>query len=527
MGGVDLFNEAGTKVGVITHAQHFVGEKASFSVAPGGPSGLLPADIFDVPTTLRIPAANLGLVAGDDLDGLSYGLEYIAHDTDVRFSVAPGAAGVPGSAVATEAAKAPPEAQGDEFRVFPPLPVGGSNLQVLDENGSSAPPFPLLVADDVDALADQPASFVDTDGDTVPDAGKPVYFSLAPSSPTLAAIGATPADILVNTVPPGPPAVFLTRAALGLLPGDDLDDFCLDPATSTVLFSLAPGSPTLGVVGASPSDLFLVLAPPIASPPPVVIPAASLGLLATDDLNALKCLTSISPDADGDGIPDSEDNCPTVYNPDQTNTPIGPIGNGASIPGDDLTNPFEDTVGDACDDDLDNDGILNASDPDPAPGHPIDITYDDNGNGIPCFGPDIDPAVPLDDGPSWDADCNGVLDGVEAICPLAVNPNLDNDGDGLRNTWEVCKWGTNPNIVDSDSDGTGDCQEALDSNGNGTFDFGADVLNMARAALLPAGTTAGKFGRDGVFDLNGNGIIDFGSDTLTAARMAFAILPCQ
>jgi hypothetical protein len=318
---VDLFNEAGDKVGVITHAQHFVGQKASFSVAPGGPSGLLPADIFDVPTVLRIPAASLGLVGGDDLDGLSYGLEYIAEDTDVRFSVAHAAAGVPGSAVATEAAKAPPEAHGDEFAVSPPLPVGGSNIQVLDETGNTAPPFPLLISDDVDALADQPASFVDTDGDTVPDAGKPVYFSLAPGSPTLAAIGATPADILVNKVPPAPPAVFLTRAALGLVPGDDIDDFCLDAATLTVLFSLAPGSPTLVAVGASPSDLFLVRAPPIAPPPPVLFPAASLGLLATDDLNALKCIRSIPPVGGIAELPDV-----AGPSPEEAGTPAGGSG---------------------------------------------------------------------------------------------------------------------------------------------------------------------------------------------------------
>jgi subtilisin-like proprotein convertase family protein len=235
-------------------------------------------------------------------------------------------------------------------------------------------------------------------------------------------------------------------------------------------------------------------------------------------------------DADCDGVPDSTDNCPSVYNPGQENSDSGPppsgtgaIGNGASILGDDITIANGDALGDACDPDMDNDGIPNASDSDPGG----DITYDDNNNGIPCFAPDIDPAVPADTGPSWDADCNGVLDGVEAICPLAVNPTGDTDGDGLKNTWEVCKWGTNPNIVDSDSDGAGDCQEALDSNGNGTFDFGGDVLNMAKAALLPAGTGAGKFGRDGDFDLNGVGGIGFGDDVLNAARMAFGLLPCQ
>jgi len=219
------------------------------------------------------------------------------------------------------------------------------------------------------------------------------------------------------------------------------------------------------------------------------------------------------------------DNCLFVSNLGQAMT-IPAIGNGVSIPLDDTTVPWYNASwnrGDACNGDLDNDGLLNASDLDPSG----DITYDDNNNGIPCFGPDIDPAVPLDDGPSWDADCNGVLDGMEASCPLAVSPLGDADGDGLLNTWEVCKWGTNPNIVDSDSDGAGDCFEVLDSNGNGTFDFGADVLNMARAALLPAGTSAGKFGRDGIFDLNGVGGIGFGDDVLPAAKMAFGILVCQ
>jgi hypothetical protein len=234
-------------------------------------------------------------------------------------------------------------------------------------------------------------------------------------------------------------------------------------------------------------------------------------------------------DTDGDGVPDSVDNCPTVPNPGQENTDSGPppsgtgaIGNGVSIAGNDATVPNGDSIGDACDPDLDNDGIPNASDSDPGG----DITYDDNGNGIPCFPPTIDPA---DHGPSWDTNCNGKLDGVEGSCPLTTNPNGDDDGDGLLNTWEVCKWGTDPTKVDTDGDGKGDCQEVLDTNGNGIFDYGGDVLNMARAALLPAGVGPGKFGRDGDFDLNGNGSIGFGDDVLTAARMAFKVpgYPCK
>jgi len=232
-------------------------------------------------------------------------------------------------------------------------------------------------------------------------------------------------------------------------------------------------------------------------------------------------------DTDGDGVPDEVDNCPQAYNPGQENTDSGPppygsggIGNGIGIVGDDVTIPNGDSFGDACDDDLDNDGIANASDADPGG----DITYDDNNNGIPCFPPTIDPA---DDGPSWDANCNGELDGLEASCPLTTNPNGDDDGDGLKNTWEVCKWGTNPAAVDSDIDGIGDCVEAADVNGDGIVDFVVDTLSYAEVALLPAGTGAGQVGRDGDFDLNGNGSVGFGDDVLTVARMAFKISVCK
>lgn len=288
--GVPLYTTNGRQVGVITHASHYVGQKPSFSVAPGGPSGLDAAEIFDLPTAPRIPPASLGLTTKDDLDGLSYGLDYIdpdANNMDLRFSVDDASVGVSGSAVDTEASKVPNEAHGDEFAVMPLLPFGGSNVQILDETGDTAPPFPLLISDDLDALTEPPASFVDPDGDGVPDF--PVYFSLSTGSPSLGTILATPADILMS-VGGGAPSVVFAAGALGLTSADDVDAFCLDLSTSTVLYSLAPGSPSLVIAGAGPADLFLVIGagPPIATPF-AYVPAFILGLDAKDNLNALKC----------------------------------------------------------------------------------------------------------------------------------------------------------------------------------------------------------------------------------------------
>jgi hypothetical protein len=214
-----------------------------------------------------------------------------------------------------------------------------------------------------------------------------------------------------------------------------------------------------------------------------------------------KCL-----DSDNDGVPDESDNCPNIYNPGQENSD-NLIGNGTGIPGDDATVPNGDSLGDACDPDMDNDGIPNTSDSDPGG----DMTYDDNNNGDPC--------VPLgtdsfDDGPSWDSNCNGKRDGVEASCPLATNPRGDDDGDGLLNTWEVCKWGTDPNVIDSDGDTLGDCKEAADVDGNRNLDFTGDVIAYAQAILL----STAAFGQDGDFDIDGNNNLDFTGDFIEEAN---------
>ena len=69
------------------------------------------------------------------------------------------------------------------------------------------------------------------------------------------------------------------------MPTDDIDALILDFAMPGAgpFFSLAPGSPSLAALGFGPGDLLM---PVPGFPPALAIPAGALGLLPTDNLNA-------------------------------------------------------------------------------------------------------------------------------------------------------------------------------------------------------------------------------------------------
>ncbi len=265
-------------------------------VSMGGSSGTTTAHV-------AFSCASLGLTAAgcsnnpngpqDDIDGLSFGQDFASGTAPIFFSVGPGSAGAAGSAVAQQAACSP---QADLFSSL----RGGTNSLVFDGEGPgndgcpAAPGLGLMerpTSDNLDAITGLPLSAVDTDGDGLLD--KPIYFSLSQGSPTLAVYRRSPADILW-TLGIGTPGVYASAAQLGLQSADDIDALCVshpgdgaiyDAAHDKVLFSLAPGSPTLAALGASPAD---VLAPG----PKVAIHAWELGLQPTDNLDALECYST-------------------------------------------------------------------------------------------------------------------------------------------------------------------------------------------------------------------------------------------
>ncbi|MEJ5378120.1 MAG: thrombospondin type 3 repeat-containing protein [bacterium] len=160
---------------------------------------------------------------------------------------------------------------------------------------------------------------------------------------------------------------------------------------------------------------------------------AAVGTISSDlDCDGIE--DNLDPDDDNDGIPDSRDNCPTVFNPLQRDTD-------------------GDGLGDSCDPDADNDGIPNESDNCPLVSNPAQEDSDANGIGDAC----------------QDTDRDGILD-IHDNCPLAYNPDQtdtdgdglgdacdpDMDGDGIPNNVDNCPRIANPDQVDSDGDGLGD-----------------------------------------------------------------------
>lgn len=122
-------------------------------------------------------------------------------------------------------------------------------------------------------------------------------------------------------------------------------------------------------------------------------------------------IVGIKPEADTDedGLSNSDDNCPTVYNPDQTDSDDDRVGdacdNCLDTPNMDQSNVDGDEFGDACDPDADDDGILNESD----------------------------------------------------NCYLVINPEQDDsDDDGVGDACDNCLYTKNPYQYDENGDGIGD-----------------------------------------------------------------------
>ncbi len=156
--------------------------------------------------------------------------------------------------------------------------------------------------------------------------------------------------------------------------------------------------------------------------------------------------TPCTGDQDCDGVLDATDNCLSIANPLQENSDRNFIDQTPPSTQDDRTWPRSDATGDACDNDDDNDGILDVNE----------------AAGCNASGP-LSPT-------NRDTDGDRVLDGAE--CTLATNPasaaskptaaacaaflgvgaSVDTDGDRIFDRVEYCAYNTDRLLLDTDGD---------------------------------------------------------------------------
>ncbi len=161
-------------------------------------------------------------------------------------------------------------------------------------------------------------------------------------------------------------------------------------------------------------------------------------------------------DGDGDGVPDGQDNCPSVSNPGQVDTDGDGIGDACEAPGDD-----------------DGDGTPDATDNCPTTPNPGQADADLDGIGDACEVPGDDDGDGVPDGPD---NCNEVAnpdqtdtdgDGIGDACEVPG----DDDGDGTPDGTDNCPTTPNPGQADADGDGIGDaCEVPGDDDGDGVPD---------------------------------------------------------
>jgi hypothetical protein len=151
-------------------------------------------------------------------------------------------------------------------------------------------------------------------------------------------------------------------------------------------------------------------------------------------------------DSDGDGIGNNRDNCVDVVNYGQVNTD-------------------SDETGDKCDNDDDNDGVLDASDL-----FPLDSSEsaDTDSDGVG----DNSDVFPNDSSESTDTDSDGVGDNSDAF-PNDSSESVDTDSDGVGDNSDVFP-NDSSESVDTDSDGVGDNSDVFPNDSSESADTDSD-----------------------------------------------------
>lgn len=171
-------------------------------------------------------------------------------------------------------------------------------------------------------------------------------------------------------------------------------------------------------------------------------------------------------DPDGDGLAHPDDNCTTVANVDQSDQDGDGLGdvcdNCPAISNPDQLDSDNDGIGDSCDLDLDNDGVANEIDNCPLIPNAGQEDFDLDGLGDAC-----DDCSDTDGDGFEDPGAPGTSTCPPDNCPAIANPDqMDIDSDGFGDACDNCPTAWNPDQADADPDGVGDvCDPDTDKDG--------------------------------------------------------------
>lgn len=234
-----------------------------------------------------------------------------------------------------------------------------------------------------------------------------------------------------------------------------------------------------------------------------VTPPSSGGVFADDDavhvvVGSLRTIASGGPDRDGDGMPDSLDNCVAKANANQADSDRDGLGDACD------NAPF---IANAGQGDRDRDGVGDARDNCPDLQNTDQRETDFDGVGWACEDDDFDGVLngldncvgvantdqrdlnnnKIGDVCQNDIDRDGVPRDLDN-CSTKANPDqTDSDKDGIGDLCDVCPDHVDPQQIDRDRNGIGDvCQNALQSKNRDTDgDTVPDETDICRAIPNP------------------------------------------
>ncbi|MBK7874687.1 MAG: thrombospondin type 3 repeat-containing protein [Planctomycetes bacterium] len=195
---------------------------------------------------------------------------------------------------------------------------------------------------------------------------------------------------------------------------------------------------------------------------------ATIGLFKTpgsQPVSGVDVPTGNANDLDGDGVVNASDNCPSIANPSQVNGDGDALGDGCdncvAVANNDQLDSDADTIGNACDNCASVANVNQANGDGDAFGDACDncvgIANNTQANGdADAFGDACDNCPSVSNASQANQDGDSFGDACDNCASIANNTQTNGDGDALGDACDNCPSVTNANQANADGDAFGD-----------------------------------------------------------------------